>query len=312
MQTYLIDASIYVFRAWFTIPDDMLDPEQQPVNAVYGYARFLGDFLERMQPEHVAAAFDVSLATSFRNELYPDYKANRDPAPPELERQFELCREITAALGVRSCADNRYEADDLIGTLAMGSRHEGQPVTIVSRDKDLLQLLTRGDSFWDLTGGRRVRHDQVSKALGVRAEQVPDYLGLAGDSVDNIPGVPGVGPKTAVRLLAHFDSIEHLYGDLERVPELPLRGAAKLRERLAAHREQAELSRELARICCDVPMPRDVASVVRRPPELDELRSARACAGRPNGSPRSTRRDPGAGRGRSRDRDGTAGVGYAR
>jgi DNA polymerase-1 len=279
METYLIDASIYVFRAWFTIPDDMLDAEQRPVNAVYGYTRFLGDFLERVVPDHVAAAFDVSLTTSFRNDLYPDYKANREPAPPELKRQFELCREITAALGVRSCADTRYEADDLIGTLATGSRLDGQRVTIVSRDKDMLQLLEAGDSMWDLTGGKRVRHDQVTDALGVRADQVIDYLGLAGDSVDNIPGVPGIGPKTAARLLAYFDSLEHLYAELHRVAELPLRGAARLGERLAVHREQAELSRELARIHCDVPMPVDVASVLRRPPELDQVNALYDTAG---------------------------------
>lgn len=290
MQTYLIDASIYVFRAWFTIPDDMLDPDDQPVNAVYGYTRFLGDFLERVAPDHVAAAFDVSLTSSFRNELYPDYKANREPAPPELKRQFELCRQITAALGVRSCADTRYEADDLIGTLAAGSRREGHQVTIVSRDKDMLQLLEDGDALWDLTGGKRVRYHQVSDTLGVRAEQVADYLGLAGDSVDNIPGVPGVGPKTASRLLEHFNSLEHLYAELERVAELPLRGAARLGDRLAQHREQAELSRELARIRCDVPMPVDKVSVVRNAPELDRLHELYDAAGFGEGLRRQAQR----------------------
>ena len=290
MQTYLIDASIYVFRAWFTIPDDMVDAEQQPVNAAYGFTRFLGDFLERVAPDHVAAAFDVSLTSSFRNDLYPDYKANRDPAPPELKRQFALCREITAALGVRSCADTSYEADDLIGTLAAGSRRDGQRVTIVSRDKDMLQLLEDGDAMWDLTGGKRVRHDQVPNALGVRAEQVVDYLGLAGDSVDNIPGVPGVGPKTASRLLEHFDSLEHLYADLQRVATLPLRGASKLGDKLALHREQAELSRELARICCDVPMEVDKASVARSAPQLDALNALYDAAGFGEGLRRQAQR----------------------
>ena len=189
MQTYLIDASIFVFRAWFTIPDSMRDGEQNPVNAVYGYTRFLGDFLEQVEPDFVAAAFDVSLSTSFRNELYPDYKANREPAPPELKRQFELCRKITRALGVHECADTAYEADDLIGTLAVGMRNAGHSVTIVSRDKDLLQLLEEGDTFWDYAGKRRIRYREVQAAFGVRAEQVPDFLGLAGDAVDNIPGV---------------------------------------------------------------------------------------------------------------------------
>jgi 5'-3' exonuclease len=271
MQAYLIDASIFVFRAWFTIPDSMMDAQRNPTNAVYGFARFLGDFLEQVRPEYVAAAFDVSLTTSFRNDLYPPYKANREPAPDELKRQFALCREITSALGVRECADSRYEADDLIGTLVTGLRAAGHPVTIVSRDKDLLQLLAEGDTFWDFAGGRRVRHHEVPEALGVRAEQVADFLALAGDSVDNIPGVPGIGAKTAVRLLAHFDALEDLYANLSMVETLPLRGAAKLAARLAEHRDQAELCRELARIRCDAPLATTGASVARQPPALERL-----------------------------------------
>jgi 5'-3' exonuclease len=271
MQTYLIDASIFVFRAWFTLPDDMVDDEHNPVNALYGYTRFLGDFLERVQPDYVAAAFDISLTTSFRNDIYPDYKANRDPAPPELKLQFERCRQVTRALGVRECADSSYEADDLIGTLATGVRRAGHTVTIVSRDKDLLQLLEDGDRFWDFSGKKPIAHHQVSDAFGVRAEQMPDYLGLAGDSVDNIPGVPGVGPKTASALLGRFHDLEDLYDNLERVAELPLRGAKKLGARLAEHREQAELSRELARIRCDAPIDTSEASVQRQAPALDEL-----------------------------------------
>ncbi len=271
MSVYLIDASIFVFRAWFTMPDTMTDDADNPVNAVYGYARFLGDFLERVRPTHIAAAFDVSLTTSFRNEIYPDYKANRDPAPPELKRQFAQCREITRALGVRECADTGYEADDLIGTLANAMQEGGRNVTIVSRDKDLFQLLRDGDVFWDFTGKRKIPHDQVIDALGVRAEQVPDYLGLAGDSVDNIPGVRGVGKKTAAALLAHFDDLEHLYCNLEEVAKLPIRGAAKLAGRLLEQRDQAELSRELARIRRDAPIEASVTSLRRTAPAMEEL-----------------------------------------
>jgi 5'-3' exonuclease len=271
MQTFLIDASIFIFRAWFTMPDDMVDADDNPVNALYGYTRFLGDFLERVQPEYVAAAFDVSLTSSFRNDLYPDYKANRDPAPPELKRQFQLCREVTRALGVRECADSSYEADDLIGTLAVGVRRAGHTVTIVSRDKDLLQLLEDGDRFWDYAGQKTIAHHQVSDAFGVRAEQMPDYLGLAGDSVDNIPGVPGVGAKTAAGLLQKFHDLEDIYANLEQVAALPLRGASKLGARLAEHRDRAELCRELARIRCDAPMDVSEASVQRQPPVMDEI-----------------------------------------
>ena len=268
---YLVDASVYVFRAWFSIPDDMIDLEQNPVNAVYGYARFLGDFLERTKAEYVAAAFDVSLESSFRTEIYPDYKANREPAPPELKLQFKLCREVTRALGVAEFADPHYEADDLIGTLCERMRAEGANSTIVSRDKDLLQLLRDGDAMWDFAGGKRVRYHQVPETLGVRAEQVPDFLALAGDSVDNIPGIPGVGAKTASALLSHFDTLDEVLENTETVETLPIRGAKKLAQRLRDHRESAEISRQLTGIHCQVPSALEGAGLTRRAPDLPAL-----------------------------------------
>ena len=268
-MTYLIDASIFIFRAWFSIPDSMIDADRNPVNAVYGYARFLGDLLESKRPDFVAAAFDESLSTNFRNEIYPDYKANREPAPPELKRQFEQCRRVTRVLGVMDCANAEFEADDLIGTMAAGMRRAGHTVTIVSRDKDLLQILQNGDTFWDCVGSRTIVYGQVSEALGVRAEQVVDYLGLAGDSVDNIPGAPGVGPKTASALLRHFESIDEIYGNLHRVAELPVRGAGKLGARLAEHKDQVNLSRQLAQIRYDVPVEVHEKALTRQPPDID-------------------------------------------
>jgi DNA polymerase-1 len=267
-MVYLIDASIYVFRAWFSIPDDMIDAEQNPVNAVYGFARFLSDFLESVQPVYVAAAFDESQSTSFRNEIYPAYKANRDPAPAELKRQFLQCRDLTRALGIMDCADTGYEADDLIGTLAAGGRQAGHPVTIVSRDKDFYQVLQEGDRLWDYAGNKTVHYHQVPDALGVRAEQVVDYLALAGDSVDNIPGARGVGAKTAAALLGHFESVDDLYDNLERVVDVPVRGAGKLGARLAEHKDAVNISRDLARIRYDAPVDASESSLARRRPDL--------------------------------------------
>jgi DNA polymerase-1 len=270
-MTYLIDASIFIFRAWFSIPDDMMDADNNPTNALYGFARFLGDFLESVQPVYVAAAFDESLRTSFRNQIYPDYKANREPAPPELKRQFQLCRKVTRALGVMDCADVGYEADDLIGTMATSMRKAGHPVTIVTRDKDLLQILQEGDRMWDYAGGKTIHYHQVTDKLGVRAEQVVDYLALAGDSVDNIPGARGIGPKTAAELLKYFDSVDNLYANLDRVSGVPVRGAGTLGARLAEHRDAVEMSRSLARIRCDAPIDASESILARRAPALDEL-----------------------------------------
>ncbi len=265
---YAIDASVYVFRAWFSVPDDMVDPAGQPVNALYGFARFLGDLVERVQPENIVVAFDAALVTSFRNEIYPPYKANRDPAPVELKRQFELCRRYTRALGLAEYAHERYEADDIIGTAVTTARRAGQPVTIVSRDKDLAQLLTADDIFWDYASQRRIAYRDVPEAFGVWPEQIADFLALAGDSVDNIPGVPGVGKKTAAALLAHFGSLNVLLANLDRVADVNVRGAGKLGAKLEAHRDQAELCRALTAIECAAEFGFDMAATQRSSPEL--------------------------------------------
>jgi len=146
---YLIDASVYVFRAWHSLPPDIADRDGNPTQALYGFACFLGDLLERRRPRYVAVAFDESHGSGFRHKLYPSYKANREAAPEALRRQFALCREYCRHIGVAEFASTDYEADDLIGTLARRCRDDGMPVTVVSRDKDLAQLIAPGDVFWD-------------------------------------------------------------------------------------------------------------------------------------------------------------------
>lgn len=246
---YLIDASVYVFRAWFALPDSFHAPDGRPVNAVYGYTRFLLEFLTRTRARQVVAAFDESLTSSFRNRLYPAYKANRESAPDDLKEQFRLCRRMTEALGITALRSARYEADDLIGTLA--ACYPGRKI-IVTRDKDLAQLLKKNDIWWDYAADLRYDQAGVRERFGVRPAQLADYLGLAGDAVDNIPGVPGVGPKAAVALLTRWSDLDAIYAALDQVPALPVRGAAALAAKLAAHRQQAFLSRTLATIKCDI------------------------------------------------------------
>jgi DNA polymerase-1 len=265
---YLVDASVYIFRAWYSLPPDLTDPEGRPTQALYGFARFLGDLLERRQPRYIAVAFDASHGRCFRNALYPAYKANRDPAPPELARQFALCREFCRHLGVAEFADESYEADDLIGTLAALCRAAGLPVTVVSRDKDLAQLIGPGDVFWDYSDAAEYRYEQIAGRFGVRPERMADYLALRGDSIDNVPGVPGIGAKTAALLMSHCASLEELFERLDAVAALPLRGAASLPERLRRHRQAAYLARSLTRIVCDVPLRACQADLERRAPDL--------------------------------------------
>ncbi len=264
---YLLDASMYVFRAWHSMPTRFFDADGAPVNAVHGFARFLIEFIERTRPTHAVAAFDISLTSSFRNSFYPAYKANREPAPPELKRQFEYCREIAAALGFCVLADVAYEADDLIGSAQSALRAHGFRSVIVSADKDFGQLLDGDDEQWDYARNLRWRADGVRTRMGVHARQVVDFLALTGDAVDNIPGVPGIGPRTAAALLEHFGTLDELLERLDEVSYLAIRGAPMVGAKLRAHAEQALLSRRLAAIALDAPVPLAPEAMLRRAPD---------------------------------------------
>ena len=267
----LVDASLYIFRAWHSMPDQFHDTDGWPVNAVQGFTRFLLDLLERQKPERIAVAFDESLESNFRNALYPAYKANREPAPEELKRQFRHCQSVCRALGLPVLADGRYEADDLIGATLFRVRGAGHAGLIISADKDLSQLLAGDDQQWDFSRNERWGVDGVKARYGVHAHQIADYLGLTGDAIDNIPGVPGIGPKTAATLLGHFGSLDAIYERLDEVAYLRMRGAAQHAQRLREHREIALLSRRLATIDQQAPLPDDLGLAERRPADPDAL-----------------------------------------
>jgi len=268
---HLVDASYFVFRAYYSVGLEMTDGDGQPVNALYGFGRFLGDLLEEAKPAHIAVAFDESLSSSFRNEIFPAYKANREPAPPELKRQFALCRELCRLLGIAEFSSPTHEADDIIGTIATRFRAAGHCSVLVTRDKDLAQLIRDGDAYWDYAGERRYGYADIEGQFGVRPERMADFLALTGDTVDNIPGIPGVGPKTAAALLKEFASLEEIYAGLERVPALPIRGAGKLPGKLSEHREKAFFARRLTTIACDMPLEVTAESIARRAPDLGAL-----------------------------------------
>jgi 5'-3' exonuclease len=252
---HLVDGSLYVCRAYFAPMPDIAGADGASVVAVHGFTRFLLDLLERARPTHIAVAFDESLTTSFRNAIYPEYKAHREPAPPELMRQFGLCKEVAAALGVKVLADVQYEADDLIGSALIALRMAGFRGVIVSADKDFGQLIGDGDEQWDPQRNQRWDAHGVKTRLGVRPDQVADYLALTGDSVDNIPGVPGIGPKTAAILLHHYGTLDALLERAEEVAFLRTRGAAAASMKLREHAESARLSKLLSAIALDAPVP---------------------------------------------------------
>jgi len=272
---YHIDASYFVFRAYYSMPADMVDRDGRSTHALYGFARFISDFVEQVRPERIVVAFDESLRgeSSFRAAIYPAYKANRESPPADLARQFALCREFCRYLGLAEFASAQYEADDIIGTLATRSRAAGLRNVVVTRDKDLSQLIRDGDVFWDYGGNARYRYHEIGARFGVQPELIADFLALTGDSVDNIPGVPGIGRKTAGELLAAFSSLDELYGNLERVAALKLRGAAGVAAKLRAHKEAAYLARRLTGIVCDVPLEATLDDLRRRAPDGARLES---------------------------------------
>jgi 5'-3' exonuclease len=251
----LIDASLYIFRAYHSLPPDWRDPEGWPTHAAQGFASFLMQVLEQLRPQSVAVCFDEALGTGFRSEIYPAYKANREPPDEALLRQFAHCRAIARGLGLVALAHQRYEADDLIGSLVTKVRASGLRSLVLSADKDLTQLLRDGDEQWDFGRDRRYDPDAVEARFGVRPEQMADLLALAGDPIDNIPGIHGVGQLTAAKLLRHFGSLDALFERVDEVAHLRIRGARALHVRLREQREQALLSRRLTAIECAAPVP---------------------------------------------------------
>lgn len=268
---YLIDASLYVFRAWHSIPDEFQDAQGWPTNAVHGFARFLLDLLERERPQHITIAFDEALDSCFRHAIYPAYKGNREPAPDALRRQFAHCKALCAALGLSVLAHREYEADDLIGSALHSARAQGLRGIIVSADKDLSQLLFEHDEQWDYARNVRWGMDGVKARHGVHAHQMADYLALCGDAIDNIPGITGIGAKSAAVLLAHFGSLDALLERLDELPFLRLRGAAQMALRLREQREHALLWRQLTTIALDAPLELTESGFTRTPADTDML-----------------------------------------
>lgn len=268
---YLVDASLYVFRAWHSMPDEFHDAEGWPTNAVQGFARFLAELIERERPRHIAIAFDEALDSCFRNRLYPAYKANRPPAPDALRRQFAHCKALCRALGLVVLADTEYEADDLIGSALQAGRRRAHHGVIVSADKDLSQLLQGADEQWDYARGQRWTAAGVRARHGVEAHQIADYLALCGDAIDNIPGVPGIGCKTAASLLHHFGTLDALLARSDEIGFLRFRGAAQAGAKLRQHAEAAQLYRQLTTIACDAPLGEGADGFARRDGDAQAL-----------------------------------------
>ncbi|MFT4704176.1 MAG: DNA polymerase-1, partial [Bradymonadia bacterium] len=258
---FILDGSYYIFRAFYAVRE-MRNSQGMPTNGLYAFTNMLLNVIRDYDPHYLVVAFDPKGPT-FRNDLYPDYKANRSEPPEDLIPQFPRFRDIVRALTIPVLEVPGFEADDVIGTAVRKAQDAGFHTTILSGDKDLYQLIDDATVMVDSMRDKRVTMDTVLERFQVTPSQVADVLGLAGDTSDNIPGVPGIGEKTAGNLIAEFGSVENVLASIDKV------SGKKRKENLANFSEQALLSKQLATIKCDVPLDFDLDAWRLTKPDFD-------------------------------------------
>jgi DNA polymerase I len=266
---YIVDAMNHIFRAYYALPRDIHSPSGMLTNAVFGYARTLLRLIRDHKPEYLVSVFEGD--TSFRNALFSDYKANRAEHPADLEPQVDSCRRVTQAIGVPYFQLHDYEADDLIGTIAVRMWQNGHSVVIVTGDKDMSQLVRTGISVYDMGKGVWFDEARVREKFGVAPGQIPELLSLLGDSVDNIPGVFGVGEKTARQILSICSCVEDLVHSDAFDDRFTFRSRTDILRRIRTNIDSVRLSRKLATICCDAPITVNADTVRYRRAHRDSL-----------------------------------------
>jgi DNA polymerase I len=270
---YVIDAMNYIFRAYHALPANITAPSGMLTNAVLGYLRTLLRIIKERRPEYMAAAFEG--ATSFRSTVFSGYKATRKRTPDDLQAQFDYCRRITEAIGITCLEADDYEADDVIGTITTRMAAFGHTVVIVTGDKDMSQLVCENVQIYDMAKESWLNEFAVREKFGVGPGQIPDLLALHGDSVDNIPGVAGVGEKTARQILSVCKNVEEL-AKIDFRDRLRFRGRDEILRRIRENIETVRVSRKLATICCEVPV--NVSPEILRYRRGDQTKLNRLCA----------------------------------
>ncbi|MAN79677.1 MAG: DNA polymerase I [Rhodospirillaceae bacterium] len=262
-HVFLVDGSGFIFRAYHALPP-MTAPDGTPTNAVFGFTKMLMKLVEDTEADYVAVIFDRARKT-FRNDIYPEYKAHRPPAPDDLIPQFDLVRKATEALNVPAIDMDGFEADDLIATYARQARERGAEVTIVSSDKDLMQLVDDSVVLFDAMKNREIGPEQVFEKFGVTPDKVIDVQALAGDSSDNVPGVAGIGVKTAAQLIGEYGDLDTLLARAEEIKQ------PKRRQSLMEQADLARVSRDLVTLRDDVPTTRTIDEMRKKAPDADTL-----------------------------------------
>jgi len=270
MRLYLVDSSIFIFKAWYAPVPGQVNIHQQSNQAFIGFSDFVYRLLTEQAPSKLVFAFDESLKQSQRKSVYPQYKANRSPAPIELKRQFGWCQQWVDLLGIAKVSSDSWEADDLIGTLSKIHRSADLSIAILTADKDLTQLVHEGDLWWTFFGDKKLDYRGIVKKFGVKPGQIADQLALTGDKVDNIPGIPHIGSKTAANLLRKFGSLENLRKNLTEVGRMKFRYAGRVQQSLIEHEPILDISSRLTRINCEVESMHEV-DIERRSPNKKQL-----------------------------------------
>lgn len=271
-RIFLIDGSAYIFRAFFAIPPTLKNAAGLPTNAIFGFTNILLKFLKQYQPEYVAVALDAGRET-FRNQMFAGYKGNRPEAPADLIPQFPYFRKVLDALNLPLLELAGYEADDIIATLCDRMSIQGAELVVVSSDKDLMQLVTNGIKLLDSAKDRWIGAAEVKEKFGVAPQQVIEVMGLMGDPVDNIPGVKGIGEKTAIALIQQFHNLENLFAHLDEMEQMKIRGAARVRKIIEEGKEAAFLSRDLATVKRDVPVNIELEQLKRAGFDIEKVRT---------------------------------------
>ncbi len=265
----LVDGSSYLYRAYHAFPP-LTNSQGEPTGAMYGVLNMLRSLIIQYKPSHVAVVFDAKGKT-FRDELYEEYKSNRPPMPDDLREQIAPLHEMVQAMGLPLLSISGVEADDVIGTLALKAAADGRDVLISTGDKDMAQLVTPKITLINTMTNVILGPDEVKEKYGVPPELIIDFLALMGDSSDNIPGVPGVGEKTALGLLQGLGSLDDIYQQLDNIATLSFRGAKTLGAKMAEHEKVAKLSYKLATIKTDVELDKTFDDLVVKEPNLDQL-----------------------------------------
>jgi DNA polymerase-1 len=259
----LIDGSNYIYRAFYGLPL-LTNSKGFPTNAIYGFTNMLLKLKRELKPDYIVVTFDLKGPTA-RHEEFEDYKATRKPMPDDLVPQVPLIKDVVRGFSICVLEKQGTEADDLIGTLTIRAGDKGWRTVIISGDKDLLQLVNENVTMIDTMKDKTYDADAVKEKFGVGPDKVVEMLGLMGDTSDNIPGVPGIGPKTAQRLIEEYGTVENVIKNAENLKNV------KLRESFRKHAEQARLSRQLANIRKDIPIDFDFQDAVVREPDREAL-----------------------------------------